>query len=268
MATAREWATGGLIAEIAALSSSTAWSLVSSTPLRFPAFHPQGLVRHGELWWLTTVDVVGVRGHLLAFDDDGAPQADLLIGDGAEFHPGGFDVADGVAHIPVAEYAPHSSTSLWRVDLDDPDPTVAFHLHDHLGAICFRPERNEHVAVTWGSREILRLSADGVELDRVSNPSHFIDIQDNQRVGPDVLLCSGVSFPPSGESFVGIGGVGLLHLDELAWLHQVPIVERTPAKRPITYNPVWAELAADGSLLLSVVPDDDAQASLRTYRCA
>jgi len=258
----------GVTATVASLRASTAWSLVSSTPLRFPAFHPQGLVRHGGLWWLSTVDVAAPQGHLLAFDDAGEQHADLLIGDGPRFHPGGFDVTDGIAYIPVAEYVPRSSASVWRVDLDDPAPAVVFRVDDHLGVVCFRPDRDEHVAMTWGSREIVRLSADGTELDRRANPSHFIDIQDNQLLGPDTLLCSGVSFPPSGASVVGIGGVGLLDLDTLAWVHEIPIVERTAHKRPITCNPVWVELAADGSLLMNVVPDDDEAACLLTYRAA
>jgi hypothetical protein len=65
---------------------------------------------------------------------------------------------------------------------------------------------------------------------------------------------------------VGLGGVGLLHLDELDWVHEVPIVERTPSKRPITYNPVWVDLDADGSLLMATVPDDDDRAALLTYQ--
>jgi hypothetical protein len=57
-----------------------------------------------------------------------------------------------------------------------------------------------------------------------------------------------------------------LHLDALEWVHELPIVERTASKRPITTNPVWVELDADGSLLMAVVPDDDELASLLRYR--
>lgn len=260
------WSTTDLIAEVAALRPSTAWSLVSSAPLRFAAFHPQGLVGHGDLWWLTTVDIVSGCGHLIAFDGEGEPHADVPIGDDVRFHPGGFDVTDGVAYVPVAEYRPRSSTTVWRIDLRRPEPAVVFEVDDHLGAVCFVPDRNEFVAMTWGSREILRLSADGTELARRPNPSHVIDIQDNQLLSPDVLLCSGVSYARSGQSVVGIGGLGLLHLDELDWVHEVPIVERTTGKRPLTNNPVWVELDADGSLLMTVVPDDDEAASLLTYR--
>ena len=268
MVMAGEWSTSALIDRVAALDASTAWALVATTPLRFDAFHPQGLVRHAGLWWLSTVDIAGVRGHLIAFDDDGERQFDLVVGDETRFHPGGFDVTDGVAYVPVAEYVPRSSTGVWRVDLRDPAPTEVLRFGDHLGAVSRRAHRDELIAMTWGSREIVRLALDGSELGRRRNPNHFIDIQDNQLLSDDVLLCAGVSFPPSGSSFVGIGGVGLLHLDELDWVHEVPILERTPSKRPITYNPVWVEVDVDGSLLMTVVPDDGERASLLTYRVA
>lgn len=268
MVTTGDWSTSALIRAVAALDASTAWSLVSSTPLRFPAFHPQGLVRHADLWWLSTVDIVGTRGHLIAFDDDGERHIDLAVGDDTRFHPGGFDVTDGVAYLPVAEYRPRSSSGVWRVDLRDPEPTELFRFADHLGAVSSCARREELIAMTWGSREMVRLAADGSELGRRPNPNHFVDIQDNQLLSDDILLCSGVSFPPSGPSMVGLGGLGLLHLDELAWVHQVPIVERTPSRRPITYNPVWVELDVDGSLLMTTVPDDDEQASLLTHRAS
>jgi len=266
MVTGQGWLTSELIGAVAAIDASTSWSLVSSTPLRFPAFHPQGLVRHGDLWWLSTVDIVGTRGHLIAFDDDGERHADLGVGDVTRFHPGGFDVVDGVAHLPVAEYRPRSSTGVWCVDLRDPEPFEVFRVDDHLGAVARRADRDEFIAMTWGSREVVRLASDGSVLDRRRNPSHFIDIQDNQLLSDEILLCSGVSFPWSGSSVVGLGGVGLLHLDELDWVHEVPIVERTPSKRPITYNPVWVELDADRSLLMATVPDDDNRAALLTYQ--
>lgn len=256
--------TAELAAAVLALDAGVVWTCRAAIALQFAAHHPQGLVRYRDLWWMTTVDTEKPRGHLLGFDVDGELCHDIELGDSVRSHPGGFDVMGGAAFVPVGECRPDSTSGIWRVDLTTLEAEELYRLDDHVGALAYIDDESGYVAMTWGSRDILTVSADGQITGRRRNPCRFFDVQDNQLLGDKYLLCSGVSYPPSSNGQHGIGGVGLLDIEQLSWLHEVPILEQTPGGRVITYNPVWCDVDAAGSLRLHVVPDDG-QSTLYTY---
>src|SRR4051812_68106 len=70
------------------LTRGSTWTLVSSTPIAFRTFHPQGMVKIGETIFVSSVEVfnreaaMGV-GHLFKIDTAGALVADLKLGEGA-----------------------------------------------------------------------------------------------------------------------------------------------------------------------------------------
>ena len=39
------------------LTANTAWSLVGQVPLKFKTFHPQGMVKRGDAFYITSVEV-------------------------------------------------------------------------------------------------------------------------------------------------------------------------------------------------------------------
>src|SRR5580765_6931964 len=81
---------------VLSLTRTSSWTLVGSVPIAFRTFHPQGMVKIGETFFVSSVEVAardagrGV-GHLFKIDKAGALIADLRLGDGAIYHPGGID---------------------------------------------------------------------------------------------------------------------------------------------------------------------------------
>src|SRR3954462_9844310 len=106
---------------VAKLTRASTWTLISSVPIRFRTFHPQGMVKIGETLVVSSVEVIdrdagrGV-GHLFKLDMAGNLLADLRLGEGAIYHPGGIDYDGHDIWVPVAEYRPDSRSIIYRVD--------------------------------------------------------------------------------------------------------------------------------------------------------
>src|SRR3954467_13215692 len=105
---------GQIAAAFARLSRDTSWQLVEKVPLKFNAYHPEGIVRLGDRYVLSTVQVTeptqkyqppgtiidgtdrtpgkGI-GHLIAFDAQGHLLADKHVAEEGSpiYHPGGLD---------------------------------------------------------------------------------------------------------------------------------------------------------------------------------
>ena len=115
-----------LAAKMLALTAKTPWRAVDSVKLRFNAHHTQGLVKIGDCYYLSAVEVIrwphnpggnvsGAerdkgegKGHIFKFDSEGRLLADLPIGRGHAYHPGGMDYDGRYLWVPVTEYLPHS----------------------------------------------------------------------------------------------------------------------------------------------------------------
>lgn len=213
---------------------------------------------------MSTVDTDRVQGHLLGFDDEGTLVADIVLVDGPRFHPGGIDGADGVIVVPVAEYRPDSTTALFRIDLAAESAELVGRIDDHIGALASPRTDGTTTAMTWGSRRVLTLDAEGAVIDRSPNPSHWIDIQDLQRLDDHRLLCSGVAYLIDGKRFVALGGIGIWDEAAGSWAHELPLAITVVSGAILTTNPVWAELQA-GAVLLHAAPDDRSS-TLYSYR--
>ena len=66
---------------IGAATRATRWQLVGELPLTFDAYHPQGMARIGSTWWISTVDIAGRRGLVLAVDELGNLIERIPVGD-------------------------------------------------------------------------------------------------------------------------------------------------------------------------------------------
>jgi len=268
------------------LTRDSPWRAVASVPIGFPTFHPQGLVKIGDGFFVSSVEVTvptrrfprtiggydrdageGV-GHLFKIDSGGKLIADLQLGEGTIYHPGGIDYDGQSIWVPVAEYRPNSRSIIYRVDPQTMKATQVFRFADHIGAIVRNTDDNTLHGVSWGSRRFYRwtLDHDGrvtnadlrPEQLRTLNTSHYVDYQDCKYAGSRRMLCTGVTelrqsanAPP-----FRLGGIDLIDLGDERPLHQVPLPLWTPSGMDMTHNPVWIEATASG-LRGYFMPEDD-----------
>src|SRR5262245_42149297 len=231
------------------LGRDAPWKPVASIAVRFPTHHPQGIVKVGETFFVSSVDVrvPTVRfpelvdgldrdtgqgtGHLFKIDRDGKLIADLPLGEGTMYHPGGIDF-DGVnIWVPVAEYRPDSRSIVYRVDPERMVASEVFRFADHIGALVHDTDDHTLHGVSWGSRRFYRWTL-GKDLKptnanvaperlRVLNPSHYVDYQDCKYAGGHRMLCTGVTElrqRPDAPPF-RLGGMDLVDLRDGRPLH-------------------------------------------------
>ncbi len=269
------------------LTRDTVWRQVSATPVGFPVHHPQGMVKVGDALFVSSVEVTvptkrfekaadgydrdtgrGI-GHLFKMTSNGARVADLTLGEGSVYHPGGIDYDGRDIWVPVAEYRPNSRSIVYRVDPDTMKATEVFRYPDHIGAIVHNTADRTLHGVSWGSRRFYRwtLGRDGRVTNsevapaalRTLNPSHYLDYQDCKYVGRRRMLCSGVTEIRSSRGGVPfrLGGLDLIDLRAGRPLHQVPVLLWTPGGLDMTHNPAWFEPAGTG-IRAYFMPEDNA----------
>jgi hypothetical protein len=245
------------------LTRVSSWTLAASVPIAFRTFHPQGMVKIGETLFVSSVEVIdrdagkGV-GHLFKIDKAGHLLADLRLGEGAIYHPGGIDYDGKEIWVPVAEYRPDSRSILYRVDPATMTAKESFRVADHIGAIVRNTDDDTLHGISWGSRRFYRWTTGGVSRGVSLNTSHYIDYQDCKYAGRRRMLCTGVTEMRQAADAVPfrLGGIDLVSLEDGRPLHQVPVPLWTASGLDMTHNPVWIEPGAAG-LRAYFMPEDD-----------
>src|SRR5262249_10155283 len=111
------------------LTRATPWKQVDAIPIGFRTFHPQGMVKIGEVFYVSSVDIqvptkrfpepqggydrdtgAGV-GHLFKVDAKGNLLGDLTLGEGSIYHPRGIDYRGKGIWVPVSDDQLHSPAS-------------------------------------------------------------------------------------------------------------------------------------------------------------
>ena len=145
-------------------------------------------------------------GHLFEATMDGRLVADVVLGEGTIYHPGGLDFDGRDIWVPVAEYRPNSRSIVYRVDPATRKAVEVFRFADHLGGVASNTDDHALHAVSWGSRWIYRFALDRsgrpTNADappstlRAPNRSHYVDYQDCKYAGQQRMLCSGIADVP------------------------------------------------------------------------
>ena len=271
---------------VARLARTSHWTLAASVRLGFKTHHPQGLVKIGDEFYLSSVEITTRTkpyaqpiggydrdtgegtGHLFKFDKSGRLLADLKLGEGAIYHPGGIDYDGRFIWVPVAEYRPNSQSILYRVDPAAMKGTEVLRFPDHIGALVHNTDDRTLHGASWGSRRFYRWTLDAAwivtspvdapEKLRTLNPSHYLDYQDCKYAGSRRMLCTGVTemrTAPGAAPF-RLGGIDLVNLADGRPIHQVPVLLWTASGLTMTQNPVWLEPSGDG-LRAYFIPEDD-----------
>jgi hypothetical protein len=160
------------------LSRDSAWALRSTIAVKFVTHHPQGMVKIGDTFYVTSVEIKvpttrfpkpvdgydrdtgqGI-GHLFKIDKTGKLLADLALGEGTMYHPGGIDYDGTSIWVPVAEYRPDSRSIIYRVDPTRMQAAEVFRFADHIGAVVHNTDDRTLHGVSWGSRRFYRWTLD------------------------------------------------------------------------------------------------------------
>lgn len=253
------------------IGDTTTWKLTGTLALDFPAHHPQGMVKIGPHFFVSSVEVLnrgegkGI-GHLFKFDSTGSLLAHVTLGEGSLYHPGGIDYDGEYLWVPVAEYRPSSRSVVYKVRPETLAYTEVLRFDDHLGGIVHDPVSNSLHAISWGSRYYYdwKLNERGQLLEPIGlptetrriNPAFYIDYQDCHYVGNHQMLCGGLKTYKNGGASFSLGGLDLVDLPSHRPIHQVPVLLRSPSGRPMTQNPFWLENTPTG-VRFYFIPDDD-----------
>lgn len=271
---------------IKTLDRGAVWKPVAQIPLSFPTFHPQGMVKIGDFFYISSVEITKPtkkfdkpeggydrdtgegKGHLFKVDAKGNLIEDVLLGEGSIYHPGGIDFDGETIFVPVAEYRPNSAAIVYRVDPATMKSKEVFRYKDHLGGLIHDTEKKTLNAVSWGSRRFYTFALDdnghvaNADVDRGQlaklNPSHYIDYQDCKYLGQSEMLCAGLTnYQPKkdGPKFA-LGGLEIINLVSNQPVYQIPVQLWTDAGLPMTQNPFWIE-PTDNGLMAYFAPEDD-----------
>jgi hypothetical protein len=269
---------GELAARLMRLTRASRWRPVDAVPLSFATHHPQGMVRVGENFVMSSVEILEPtkrhatpqggfdrtpgrgRGMLFEFDAAGRKLRETGLGVGDIYHPGGIDYDGTHIWVPVAEYRPDSRAIVYRVDPATFAASEVLRAADHLGALVHAHDRGELHAASWGGRRFHKWTLAGgpkAEPPR-ANPSHYIDYQDCHYLGGGRMLCSGLNAyrtSPDAPAFA-LGGIEIVDLARGEPVFQLPVELWTKSGRPMTQNPFWAQTHGPG-LRFHFVPEDD-----------
>jgi hypothetical protein len=255
----------GVAERVMKLTRESIWKPASSIPVQFRTWHPQGLVRIADAFFVSSVEVRSRErgdgvGHLFKIDKTGRLLADLILGDGPIFHPGGIDYDGTNIWVPTAEYRPDSRSIVYRVDPGSMKATEVFRFADHLGAIVHDTSDETLHAVSWGSRRLYawKVGNERAAPVRTTNQSHYVDYQDCKYVGGQRMLCTGVTEirqTPQSPPF-RLGGIEIVDLVRGQPVFQVPVLLWTAGGLAMTQNPVWLEQTTTG-LRGYFMPEDD-----------
>jgi Family of unknown function (DUF6454) len=166
---------GSVVAErVQKLTRGSPWKQVAAIPVKFLTHHPQGMVKIGDALYVSSVEIKtptkrfpqpvdgydrdtgeGV-GHLFKVDMQGNLLADLVLGEGTMYHPGGIDFDGRFIWVTLAEYRPNSRSIAYRVDPQTMLAEEVFRFNDDIGGIVHNTEDSTLHGVSWGSRRFYR----------------------------------------------------------------------------------------------------------------
>ncbi len=269
------------------MTRHTVWKEVASIPFSFPTHHCQGMVKIGEDYWVSSVEVLPEfagdrshgKGYLFQVSATGQLLNSLELGEGPLYHPSGIDFDGTHLWIALAAYKPNSQSIIYQVNPSQMTVKEIFRWEDHLGAIALNPDTQILHGASWGSRTLYQWDSKAVAKKQGSsetipstsqlNPSSYIDYQDNQYLGGGEMLYSGVAtYKKPEEPAFSLGGLEIWNVLQGQVVHQLPISLWSPKTgRVMTQNPCFLEAVAPNQVRAYFLPDD-MESTLYVYEAA
>jgi hypothetical protein len=283
------------------MGKNTTWTHVATVDMDWPTFHTQGLVKIGETFYVSAVEVLEStvrngtvtdalynssldrspgtgRAWLFKFDAAGQLLGKTELTDGTTYHPGGIDYDGEHLWVPVAEYRPNSKSHIYRVDPTTLAAERIFTENDHIGGIVQNVHRGTLHGVSWGSRRLYtwklterRHQPKVVSSNWAPNAQFYIDYQDCHYQGVEYMLCGGVGGYATPHGDIAFGGLELVDLRRARAEHQIPVnlfVDEGAGDNPglsLAHNAFWMEPLGNGSMRVYFMTESDNQAELRVY---
>ena len=284
------------------MGKNTIWTLVERVPVDWPTFHTQGMVKIGDTFYVSAVEVLTStirngtvtdalydfsidrstgtgRGWLFKFNGDGHLLGQVELTDGTKYHPGGIDYDGQYIWVPVAEYRPNSRSNIYRVDPATLTPELIFTENDHIGGVVHNVHRGTLHGVSWGSRRLYTWRVTGKPPDKTHvassawtpNAQFYIDYQDCHYQGVEFMLCGGVGGYATPLGGIAFGGLDLVDLRSARPEHQIPVnlfIDEGSGPNPglaLTHNAFWVEPLNNRSLRAYFMTETDNQADLLVY---
>jgi Family of unknown function (DUF6454) len=283
------------------MGRNTVWTLIDTVKVNWLTFHTQGLVKIGETFYVSAVEVISStarngtttdalydfsidrstgtgRGWLFKFNAAGQLLGQIELTDGTKYHPGGIDYDGRFIWVPVSEYRPNSRSNIYRVDPETLTPELVFIENDHIGGVVHNVHRGTLHGVSWGSRRLYtwrttrkRDKARVVSTGWTPNAQFSIDYQDCHYQGIEFMLCGGVAGYTTPLGSIAFGGLDLVDLRSARLEHQVPVnlfIDEGNGPNPglaLTHNAFWIEPRGEKSLRAYFMTESDNQSDLLVY---
>ncbi|HSA60185.1 MAG TPA: DUF6454 family protein [bacterium] len=241
------------IAAVRADAKPAVWHLIERVRPKFDTHHPQGLVKIGNRFYLSSVEVQekgegkGI-GHFFEFDLEGNLLRQTTLGEGQMYHPGGIDFDGQSIWVPVAEYRPRSRSIIYKINPATLKAVEAFRVEDHIGAVVFNREVGTLVGMNWDAQAFYEWTPNGRLIRKVLNEVDEYSYQDCKYLRGPAMLCSGTRANANG----GLAVVDLLDFD---LIQDVSFIPRTLKKILMTRNPMALEQTGD-QLRYYFLPED------------
>ena len=271
------------------ITESSSWELTRIVKLKFRTYHPQGMIKVGKFYYLSSVEKIASPkkyqnlqngydrsigkgiGHLFKFNEKGELISKVTLGDSIIVHPGGIDFDGKFIWVPVAEYRLNSRSILYRINPTSLEFDPVFRFNDHIGAVACDTKNNTLIGVSWGSRRFYfwKLNFD-IGFGRFNkkneysipnyemklNGNYYIDYQDCHYAGSNCILCGGLkNYSTNAMVKFALGGLDLIEIKSFIPIHQIPVNLFSKSGAVMTRNPFYVEMIGD-RLMFYFIPED------------
>ncbi|MBN1114052.1 MAG: hypothetical protein JXA66_01795 [Oligoflexia bacterium] len=260
------------------------WEHAYHLKLNFDTYHPQGLIKMGKRFYLSTYDMDNEQGYVIEFDGNGNQTNKIKMGKKPRYHTSGLDSDGRYIWIAMSERRKNSTAEFFIIEPETMkvEPVTDWNgnpyvFDDHIGTLAFDVENNLLIGFNWDSVNIytwdFSWSSDGVpSLDAASVKKYRnaggVAYQDCKYFSFGEILCCGydIRSAPGKGLFHGIPALceklncAKGRVDELnaAHLDKVPVprVDASiyPVKYMAAYNAFW--YSSDKNYLF-FVPEND-----------